>query len=248
MSGKQGLLHGPLGNGCIHICVDMQRLFAAGSPWAVPWLERIEPTVVRLCEHAPAHTVFTRFLPPASPEDAGGAWRRYYRKWQDVTLDRIGRQAADLVPALARFVPPAHVVGKQVYSPWLTPALDGLLRKIKAHTLLLTGGETDICVLSTALGARKCWKAGAPDKPPGRHCHPFHRQTGVYPAGSHRDLIHRNIPCPFLLNLRGSRMCIASLFQKRRGLHHEQHHLSGRADRGHRGNPVVLRPAVTRQN
>lgn len=153
MSGKQGLLHGPLGSGCIHICVDMQRLFAAGSPWAVPWLERIEPTVVRLCEHAPAHTVFTRFLPPASPEDAGGAWRRYYRKWQDVTLDRIGRQAADLVPALARFVPPAHVVGKQVYSPWLTPTLDGLLRKIKAHTLLLTGGETDICVLSTALGA-----------------------------------------------------------------------------------------------
>ncbi len=36
MSGKQGLLHGPLGSGCIHICVDMQRLFAAGSPWAVP--------------------------------------------------------------------------------------------------------------------------------------------------------------------------------------------------------------------
>ena len=35
-----GLQHGPLGKKCLHVCVDMQRLFAAGGPWPIPWLER----------------------------------------------------------------------------------------------------------------------------------------------------------------------------------------------------------------
>ena len=33
----RGLVHGPLGENCLHLCVDMQRLFALGGPWAVPW-------------------------------------------------------------------------------------------------------------------------------------------------------------------------------------------------------------------
>lgn len=40
-----------------------------------------------------------------------------------------------------------------VYSPWLTPALDQLLSVGQVDTIFLTGGETDICVLATALGA-----------------------------------------------------------------------------------------------
>ena len=30
------LVHGPLGASAVHLCVDMQRLFADGSPWATP--------------------------------------------------------------------------------------------------------------------------------------------------------------------------------------------------------------------
>lgn len=152
MSGR-GLRFGPLGPACVHICVDMQRLFGPGFPWAVPWLERILPKVVEIAGHNPARAVFTRFLPPPRPEDAGGTWRRYYRKWETVTLDRIGTGAVDLLPALAAFVPPAAVIDKRVYSPWLDPALDRLLGQGQVDTILLTGGETDICVLATVLGA-----------------------------------------------------------------------------------------------
>lgn len=148
-----GLRHGPLGPNSTHVCVDMQRLFGPGQPWAVPWLERILPRVAGICAHNPARAVFTRFLPPATPEVARGTWRRYYRKWQEVTLDRIGCEAVELLPELAGVVPPAKVVDKTVYSPWLDPALDGLPGRGRVDTLLVTGGETDVCVLTTALGA-----------------------------------------------------------------------------------------------
>jgi nicotinamidase-related amidase len=148
-----GLRHGPLGPNCVHLCVDMQQLFAAPYPWTVPWLDRILPNVELLCARDPGRTVFTRFLPPRSPEEAGGAWRRYYRKWEEVTLDRVGTQAVELVAPLARFAPPAAVIDKSVYSPWLTPALPTLLTEGRVDTLIVSGGETDVCVLATVLGA-----------------------------------------------------------------------------------------------
>lgn len=145
--------YGALGPNCVHICVDMQRLFGPGYPWAVPWLERILPQVSAICGHNPARTVFTRFIPPARPDDARGAWRRYYDKWEAVTRDHIGPEALDLLPELSRYAPPAKIIDKSVYSPWLTPALDQLLSLGQVDTIFLTGGETDICVLATALGA-----------------------------------------------------------------------------------------------
>jgi nicotinamidase-related amidase len=150
---RLGLRHGPLGPDCVHLCVDMQRMFAPPYPWAMPWLCRILPVVERLCARSPARTVFTRFLPPRSPEDAGGAWRRYYRKWEEMTLDRIGVEAVGLVPPLMRFAPPARVVDKTVHSPWLTPALPAILSDGGVDTIIVSGGETDVCVLATVLGA-----------------------------------------------------------------------------------------------
>jgi nicotinamidase-related amidase len=40
-----------------------------------------------------------------------------------------------------------------VYSPWMAPALQILLQRRGADTLIVTGGETDVCVLATVLGA-----------------------------------------------------------------------------------------------
>lgn len=70
-----------------------------------------------------------------------------------MTRERMAPDLLDLVPTLARFAPPARQVDKQVYSPWYRPDLIQLLRAANTDTLLVTGGETDVCVASTVLGA-----------------------------------------------------------------------------------------------
>ena len=62
----------------VHLCVDMQRLFSADGPWPTPWMHRVLPQVVRLSEHRPERTIFTRFVPPERPEDARGTWSTYF--------------------------------------------------------------------------------------------------------------------------------------------------------------------------
>jgi nicotinamidase-related amidase len=132
-----GLQHGPLGKNCLHVCVDMQRLFATGGPWPISWLERILPTMEEAVSKHASETLFTRFIPANRPGEGIGSWPRYYRRWADVTLAMIDPRLVGLVPPLSRFVPPAKVLDKRVYSPWT----EG------------TGGETDVCVLATVLGA-----------------------------------------------------------------------------------------------
>jgi nicotinamidase-related amidase len=149
----QGLVHGPLGENCLHICVDMQRLFAPGGPWAVPWMEKVLPAIEDLTTRHAARTLFTRFIPADRPGEGPGAWSRYYSRWADLTLSRIDPGLIELVPSLARFVPPAKLLDKRVYSPWTEGLLDELLRGSGVDTLVVTGGETDVCVLATVLGA-----------------------------------------------------------------------------------------------
>ena len=147
------LRFGQLGPECRHLCVDMQRLFADGTPWRTPWMNRVAPVVRRLVQHAPDRTIFTRFVPPNRPEDHAGAWRRYYERWQEITLEKIGTERIGLIPELAEFVPPALVIDKSVYSPWHNSLLDRALGQGKVESLIVSGGETDVCVLSSVLGA-----------------------------------------------------------------------------------------------
>lgn len=88
-------VHGPIGPDAVHLCVDMRRLFAAGSAWEVPWMERILPAVEAICAHRPERTMFTRFIPPERPEEARGSWRRYYRKWEEMTRRHIGAEMVE---------------------------------------------------------------------------------------------------------------------------------------------------------
>lgn len=136
-----------------HICVDMQSLFAEETEWHAPWLKRVLPAVEALVERSAARTIFTRFLPPPTPGQATGAWRQYYERWAGMTTDRLSRDLIDLVPSLARFVPPGRVFDKAIYSPWLEGGLHQALRSAEVTTLVVSGGETDICVLATVLGA-----------------------------------------------------------------------------------------------
>ena len=89
------LPHGPLGTGAVHLCVDMQRMFAERTDWHTPWMARVRPVVHRIAARFPERTLFTRFIPPRDPRDAQGSWRRYYERWESMTLDRLGAGMVD---------------------------------------------------------------------------------------------------------------------------------------------------------
>ena len=143
----------PLGPHTAHLCVDMQNLFAEDTPWHTPWMTRVLPIVVALAERHREGTVFTRFIPARHPEELPGNWRRYYRRWSDLTLEKIDRQLLELVPPLARLAPPAAVIDKRLYSPFSEPALHRHLREREIHSLVITGAETDVCVLAAVMDA-----------------------------------------------------------------------------------------------
>jgi nicotinamidase-related amidase len=153
MGSSDLLPFGPLTPRSIHLCVDMQNMFAEETPWHTPWMRRVLPVVERLAARRPAQTVFTRFLPPPRPEAMPGAWQRYYARWREFTGERIDPRLLGLVPALARLAPPAAVVDKHFYSAFREPGLARLLQERAADALVVTGAETDVCVLATVLGA-----------------------------------------------------------------------------------------------
>jgi nicotinamidase-related amidase len=71
------------------------------------------------------------------PDDMSGKWQDYYKKWQMMTCEHLDPVLLDLVPSLEELMPPARDV----------------LTKEGIQTVVLTGGETDVCVLAAALGA-----------------------------------------------------------------------------------------------
>jgi len=137
----------------VHLCLDMQRLFEPGRPWATPWMERVTPNVVRLAEAFGARNVFTRFIPPLHPGDAPGRWARLYAKWPQVCRNQLPAVELDLIADLARFVPPCPVFDKAAYSAFHDGRLHAFLRDKDVRTLVLSGAETDICVLASAMAA-----------------------------------------------------------------------------------------------
>ena len=149
--GEDGLPHGALGNSSLHVCVDMQRLFAEQTDWHTPWMMRIVPQIARLAASRP--TIFTRFIPADRPGEGEGNWRRYYERWASMTIERLGAPMIELVPELASLVPPGEVVDKRVYSPWVDNTLQDRLVARGIDTLVVSGGETDVCVLATVMGA-----------------------------------------------------------------------------------------------
>jgi nicotinamidase-related amidase len=147
------LLPLPLTEKTVHLCIDMQRIFAPGGPWATPWMERVLPVVAELAGRFPERTVFTRFITPMHSADMPGMWQRYYRRWRETTRERIDPQLLDLVSPLAELAPPAVVIDKSRYSAFAEPLLLRHLQERGADGLIVTGSETDVCVLATVLGA-----------------------------------------------------------------------------------------------
>lgn len=147
------LRYGPLPPSTRHLCVDMQNLFAEDTPWRTPWMDRVRPLVARLARHRPERNVFTRFIPPHRPEDAVGTWRRYFERWRELTPEQADPRLFELVPELAELVPPGKMFDKPVYSPFHDGRLATILREDGVDTLVISGTETDVCVLAAVLAA-----------------------------------------------------------------------------------------------
>jgi nicotinamidase-related amidase len=57
------------------------------------------------------------------------------------------------VPELSPYAPPATVIDKPTYSAFFGSALAAHLSQNHVSTVVVTGAETDVCVLSTVLDA-----------------------------------------------------------------------------------------------
>jgi len=150
---QEELQNGPLTASCLHLCIDMQNLFAGDTEWHTPWMKRVLPVVERIAGAWPDRTIFTRFIPAVRPGEGKGTWQRYWKRWRSMTLESLPPSSIELLPSLARLTPPAEVVDKQFYSPWLGTDLHDRLRKRGIDTLVISGAETDVCVLAAVLGA-----------------------------------------------------------------------------------------------
>lgn len=147
------LLPLPLTERTVHLCVDMQRIFSVDGPWRTPWMDRVLPVTAALANRHPERTVFTRFIPPERPEEMPGMWQRYYTRWRDATRERLDLHLLKLMPPLAALCPPATVINKTRYSAFAEPRLIEVLRQRESDGLIVSGSETDVCVLATVLDA-----------------------------------------------------------------------------------------------
>jgi nicotinamidase-related amidase len=69
-----------------------------------------------------------------------------------MTVEHLGSEMVELVPTLAKFVPPARIFDKHVYSPWIGSDLHRLLRGDGIDTVIITGGETDVTCTGRSIG------------------------------------------------------------------------------------------------
>jgi nicotinamidase-related amidase len=142
-------LFGPIPPTALHIVVDMQELFRSHPEWGTQALTGIIPPIQRLLKAKPANAWFSRFIPAQRAEQASGTWQRYYHRWHSVTLDQLDAAQVDVVHELK---PWAKRVGdKPGYSALASAEIRAAA--IAAGDVILTGVETDVCVLATAIEA-----------------------------------------------------------------------------------------------
>jgi nicotinamidase-related amidase len=137
----------------VHLCLDMQNLIGPAGPWTAKWALRVLPTIVSLVERAPERCIFTRFVPPPDADRMPGSWRSFYDKWPGLTGREIAPQALELMAPLQLFVPPARILDKTRYSAFANSDLHAWLAEMGAKALIISGAESDVCVLATILGA-----------------------------------------------------------------------------------------------
>ena len=74
-------------------------------------------------------------------------------RWRVATRERLDLRLLELMPPLAALCPPATLIDKTRYSAFAEPRLIEHLRQRKTDALIVSGSETDVCVLATVLDA-----------------------------------------------------------------------------------------------
>jgi nicotinamidase-related amidase len=82
-----------------------------------------------------------------------GTWQSYYRRWRQATREVLDSAWLELLDPLRRLAPPATVIDKTRYSAFAGSTLAAHLQERQADGLIITGSETDVCVLATLLDA-----------------------------------------------------------------------------------------------
>ena len=124
------------------VVIDMQNVFAHGSPWASPEYATASQGIHRLLPAFGERVVYTRYVAPAEPE---GAWVPYFELWPFALVpedDHLYDFAPDIDPA-------GHaVVTRTTFGKWSAELAEATQH---ASEIVLTGVSTDCCVISTAL-------------------------------------------------------------------------------------------------
>ncbi|MCS3447351.1 nicotinamidase-related amidase [Bradyrhizobium elkanii] len=66
MAKDHELRYGSPGESEVHICVDMQRMFAEATV-KMPWLPRVLPNILAVTAAHPERSLFTRFISARKP-------------------------------------------------------------------------------------------------------------------------------------------------------------------------------------
>jgi nicotinamidase-related amidase len=147
----KGLRFGRVGPNALHLCVDMQRLFAEDSPWASPAVTLALPGAREIARRKPENTIFSRFLCPTEPLALQGQWLRFYADCPEML--HLDPRLFEVIPELASIGAGARTVSRHVFSVFRSEELQFQLLSRKVETLIFTGVETDVCVLATVFSA-----------------------------------------------------------------------------------------------
>jgi nicotinamidase-related amidase len=131
----------------------MQNMFSRDTRWASPAVTNVQNAVDAVCERYALFTAFTRFLTPRTIEECGGQWKVFYRNCPDMLAGNLPAGSANIIDSLRRFIPPAIVVDRYVYSAFSSPALKSHLTDMGGTTLVVSGVETDMCMQATLMDA-----------------------------------------------------------------------------------------------
>lgn len=127
------------------VVIDMQRVFGEPeSGWFTPRFADAAAGIERLAPTFGPRVVHTRFVAPATPEDA---WVPYYDLWP-FALVPSDDPLYDLWPSSS--IAGHAVVSAPTFGKW-GPDLDRAIEG--SREIVLAGVSTDCCVLSTALAA-----------------------------------------------------------------------------------------------
>jgi nicotinamidase-related amidase len=148
-----GLKFGALGRNTLHLCVDMQLMFAFETKWASESIWNALPAIMGICDRYSSSTAFSRFICPKDLSETSGQWKRFYADAEGMLCGNMDPSMMDLLPELKRFCPPAKIIDRKVYSAMASSGLRELLVEQSIDTLVITGFETDVCVLATVLTA-----------------------------------------------------------------------------------------------